>query len=165
MKKFAFIVMLHFIATLTYADTIVLKNGKKLDVEGTWEKDGKIMCVMYGSVVGIPKEDVLRVIHTEENNDNFTPQNKIEYKSYKKKKYTTQSSSRKTVLSRKGERETIESNCERKWGTNYRMVRYCIEKQTSAKSAVSYSPSNVIKSNCERKWGTDYRMVKYCIEK
>jgi len=62
MKKIAFIVMLHFIAALTYADTIVLKDGRKLNVEGTWEKDGKIMCVMYGSVVGFPKEDVLRVV-------------------------------------------------------------------------------------------------------
>ena len=48
------------------ADTIFLKNGMRIDVKETWEEDGQIKCVMFGAVVGYPKEDVERIV--KENN-------------------------------------------------------------------------------------------------
>jgi hypothetical protein len=61
---------------------------------------------------------------------------------------------------------TIKNECNKKWGTDYRMVKYCIEKQTDAKSAINSLPGLPSTKNvCREKWGTDYRMVKYCIEK
>ena len=32
----------------------------------------------------------------------------------------------------------IRERCERKWGTNYRMVRYCIDRQTEAARSLGY---------------------------
>lgn len=59
----------------------------------------------------------------------------------------------------------IMSKCKDKWGTDYRMVKYCVGKQTEAKRNVSSLPDNGIMSRCKNKWGTDYRMVKYCVDK
>lgn len=32
----------------------------------------------------------------------------------------------------------IRSHCEREWGTNYRMVKYCVDQQTKAANALGY---------------------------
>ena len=58
----------------------------------------------------------------------------------------------------------IESDCRAKWGTDYRMVKYCIEQQREAKNAVNARSHGIIGTNCRTKWRQDYRMVKYCIE-
>lgn len=43
------------------ADTIVLKNGKRIKVEQTWKEDGQIKCERFGSVIGYPESMVDRV--------------------------------------------------------------------------------------------------------
>ena len=32
----------------------------------------------------------------------------------------------------------IRSHCEREWGTNYRMIKYCVDQQTKAANALGY---------------------------
>lgn len=60
----------------------------------------------------------------------------------------------------------IKNNCSNKWGIDYSMVKYCIDKQTNAKNAIDLSYySYEIKNFCSNKWGTDYSMVKYCMDK
>ena len=59
----------------------------------------------------------------------------------------------------------IMDKCKIKWGTDYRMVKHCVSKQTEAKQRLHSLPNNEIMSACKVKWGTDYRMVKYCVEK
>lgn len=59
----------------------------------------------------------------------------------------------------------IMSDCQRKWGTDYKMVKYCANKQTEAHNSLSGLSDNVITRNCRSKWGTDYSMVKYCVDK
>lgn len=59
----------------------------------------------------------------------------------------------------------IMSDCQRKWGTDYNMVEYCVNKQTEAHNSLSGLSDNVITRNCRSKWGTDYSMVKYCVDK
>lgn len=44
------------------ADTIFLKNGTRIENVETWEQGGLIKCSRYGSVVGYPRRDVLRVV-------------------------------------------------------------------------------------------------------
>lgn len=59
----------------------------------------------------------------------------------------------------------IRSACNDKWGTNYRMVKFCIEQQSTAKSSINGIKSTpTIKGQCRDKWGTNYRMVKFCID-
>jgi len=58
----------------------------------------------------------------------------------------------------------IQSSCEQKWGSDYSMVKYCIDKQEDAKRKVS-ARSGAIRTRCEQKWGADYSMVEYCIDK
>lgn len=61
--------------------------------------------------------------------------------------------------------DTIKSNCIKKWDKDYRMIKYCYEKQVESYGIVSnFSPSGIL-SECKRKWGDDYRMIKYCYEK
>ncbi len=61
-------------------------------------------------------------------------------------------------------RSIIIQNCKKKWGTNYRMVKYCIKQQQQALNYVAaVSNGGIIKQQCQSKWGTNYRMVKYCI--
>ena len=59
----------------------------------------------------------------------------------------------------------IMSQCKDKWDTNYRMVKYCVNNQKTAKRNLSrQNISPTIKRQCEAKWGTNYRMVKYCVD-
>ncbi|MCF8721234.1 hypothetical protein [Nitrospina gracilis] len=64
--------------------------------------------------------------------------------------------------------ESIRKKCKDEWGTDYRMVEYCIKKQSAAKGAVDRNRNNVpkeIMNFCEGEWKDDHRMLKYCIEK
>lgn len=44
------------------ADTIFLRNGTRIENVETWEQGRLIKCSRYGSVVGYPRRDVLRVV-------------------------------------------------------------------------------------------------------
>jgi hypothetical protein len=44
-----------------WADTIVLKNGRTIRAEATWEQDGQVFYTRYGQTIGIPLKSVLRV--------------------------------------------------------------------------------------------------------
>ncbi|OQY59236.1 MAG: hypothetical protein B6245_07735 [Desulfobacteraceae bacterium 4572_88] len=46
------------------ADTIILKNGKKIETMVAWEDGEQIKCRMFGSVIGFSKENVERVEKT-----------------------------------------------------------------------------------------------------
>lgn len=61
----------------------------------------------------------------------------------------------------KATRGVIESDCKKKWGTNYEMVEYCIKNQRQAVNNLSRH-SGPILQECGRKWGTNYEMVEYC---
>lgn len=64
--------------------------------------------------------------------------------------------------------DSIRKKCRDEWGTDYRMVEYCIKKQTAAKGAVDRNRNNVpkeIMKFCEDEWRDDNRMLKYCIDK
>ena len=61
----------------------------------------------------------------------------------------------------------IESTCSRQWGTDYRMVKYCIKEQTKSRNSIKESHTyadSEIEAYCRGAWNTDYRMVKYCID-
>ena len=60
---------------------------------------------------------------------------------------------------------SIDKNCADKWGNDYRMVEYCIDKQTAAKNHLAgQNISTDIRHHCKDKWGNDYRMVEYCVD-
>ena len=63
--------------------------------------------------------------------------------------------------------EQIKTMCSEKWGTEYSMVKYCIDKEVSAARYVSKIQGDVPKEilgPCFKKWGIEMSMVKYCIE-
>jgi hypothetical protein len=49
------------ITDVTIADRLHLKNGKVIALGETWEEDGMIKGVRYGSVVGYPHEMILKI--------------------------------------------------------------------------------------------------------
>lgn len=66
MKKllffFAFTAFTWFFLPLNgFSDTVFLKEGTRWDVGKTWEEDGQIKFELYGSIVGFPKQNVLKV--------------------------------------------------------------------------------------------------------
>ena len=63
-------------------------------------------------------------------------------------------------------RDRISEGCGNKWGSNYEMVKYCIEKQRIAKRTIErIYASDSRTSGCEDKWGNNYEMILYCIQK
>lgn len=63
MKRiYLFVVIFALITSPVFADTIILKNGKRITVGQTWEEDKQIKCERFGSVIGYPKSMVERVI-------------------------------------------------------------------------------------------------------
>jgi ssDNA-binding Zn-finger/Zn-ribbon topoisomerase 1 len=62
--------------------------------------------------------------------------------------------------------EIIEENASEKWGDDYDMVRYEIDKQTEAYDWIINNAKYLnILENASEKWGDDYDMVKYEYEK
>ena len=58
----------------------------------------------------------------------------------------------------------VRDACERKWGVNHKMVRYCINKQVQAKLNIdSYDYNPGIKSFCTNKWNKNFSMLHYCL--
>jgi endonuclease YncB( thermonuclease family) len=59
----------------------------------------------------------------------------------------------------------IQARCSRKWGTDYEMVKYCVDNQTDAQNALKgMDIPPEIDAHCTSKWGSDYEMVKYCVD-
>ncbi|MCK5536071.1 MAG: hypothetical protein KAI79_04545 [Bacteroidales bacterium] len=87
------------------------------------------------------------------------------YKKYNCKRFINTDKPTKTYKAQNSYSSNIMSNCEGKWGTDYRMVKYCVDKQTKAFREIDNVPNGIIKQQCEEKWGVDYRMVKYCVDK
>jgi len=50
-----------FFPALGTADTIILKNGKSIEVKKVWEEDDLIKGEVFGSVIGYPKDQVERI--------------------------------------------------------------------------------------------------------
>jgi len=62
MKKLLFIITSLFIFPVcSFSDTIFFKDGTRLDVGRVWKEKDSYKCNLYGSIVGYPKETVLRV--------------------------------------------------------------------------------------------------------
>jgi endonuclease YncB( thermonuclease family) len=62
MKKLSLLFILTFLFSLTAgADTIILKNGKRITATSVWEEDDLVKCLRFGAVIGYLKENVQRV--------------------------------------------------------------------------------------------------------
>lgn len=59
------------------ADTIILKNGNRIDTDKVWEEDGEYRCNQYGGVIGFPKGAVLRVERQQGNGESPGAQDKL----------------------------------------------------------------------------------------
>ncbi|QTA86010.1 hypothetical protein [Desulfonema magnum] len=66
-KLFITILSLLLISSSGKADTIFLKNGRKIEAERVWKEDNQIKCDVYGAIVGYPKENVDRIELSETN--------------------------------------------------------------------------------------------------
>ena len=73
------------------ADTIFFKSGSRLDVKEAWEEDGQVKCVMFGSVVAYPKEDVERIVKEQYIEDHvpYSERNQVAMPLQKKEKRPT----------------------------------------------------------------------------
>ena len=54
---------------IAVADTIVLNNGRRIEVERAWEESGQIKGSVYGATIGYPKDQV-KSVERERNNQN-----------------------------------------------------------------------------------------------
>ena len=67
--------------------------------------------------------------------------------------------------------DKVKMACEAKWGTDYKMIQYCINKQTKAVSellkylAMKDDVVNDIVISCAEQWKEDYQMLHYCTKK
>lgn len=55
-----FAIMMAF-PTFTAGDTIILKDGRKIEGTTAWEDDGKVNCTIMGGTISFPKENVRRI--------------------------------------------------------------------------------------------------------
>lgn len=90
--------------------------------------------------------------------------NKLHEQPYKPVRNRRPASSSRNYARSSGPTSSIVTNCKQEWGTNYRMVDYCVKKQTGAHNRVSRMGGSILK-RCREEWGNNYRMVEYCVEK
>jgi len=63
----------------------------------------------------------------------------------------------------------LKERCQAKWGTNYRMQKFCRDQHLdAARSLTAMTIPNEILAQCARKWtdqfGVNMRMLKFCVE-
>ena len=54
-------ILYFFIVPGTYADTVILKNGRELNVENTWHEDNQLCFIFHGIKASIPRSKVLLI--------------------------------------------------------------------------------------------------------
>ena len=81
MKNFliSFVLSILLLPSFASADTIVLKNGRRIENVRVWREDGQIKCYRFGSLIGYLKENVQR-IEEEELNEKLNEANLFENK-------------------------------------------------------------------------------------
>jgi len=65
---------------------------------------------------------------------------------------------------------TIKDNCKAKWGTDFWMIKYCINEQIKSRDKfykwntknIDSTIFNTIREECVKKWGYDFWMRIYC---
>ena len=62
------IITLFFVLPTAFADTVVLKNGRELKVEKTWQEGDKIYCIFHGIKAVLPQNKISRI---ESNSDHL----------------------------------------------------------------------------------------------
>jgi hypothetical protein len=55
------VILIFFIVTPALADTVVLKNGRELKVEKTWQEGDQLCFIFHGMKAGIPQKKVIRI--------------------------------------------------------------------------------------------------------
>jgi len=135
---------------LTDADNILKRNALSLNVK------------KRGSHIGILSHKAKKL------EDEISVMNKnhaINLAKIERDRQKSRDDINRRIQELEGKGSGIMSKCKAKWGTDYRMVKYCVKKQTEARRNISSLPDNNIIRKCKAKWGTDYRMVKYCTNK
>jgi len=62
MKNFFILVVLSILFPLfASADTIILKNGMRIENVRAWEEDGQVKCYRFGSLIGYLKKNVQKI--------------------------------------------------------------------------------------------------------
>ena len=66
--------------------------------------------------------------------------------------------------------ESIKQFCKSKWNDDFRMLKYCMDQESAAKSWIDQNmdeketKDRQVLDRCRNKWATDFSMIKYCIE-
>ena len=71
-RKYLIIILCVLLPAYTIADTIILKNGKSIEVKKVWEENGLVKGEFLGSVIGYPKDQVER-IEFDKNDQDIKP--------------------------------------------------------------------------------------------
>jgi hypothetical protein len=67
MKRiFPAVLWLMLLPPLASADTIVLKHGRSIETDQTWEQKGNIFFYLHGLKMQVSKKEVLRIVQTKE---------------------------------------------------------------------------------------------------
>jgi hypothetical protein len=131
-----------------------LKNGRTMKCKNIKEQGSVVLCDADGLMLTIGRTTVDRIATAEGRLTKRSPQ--VGSRVGGSSRYSRGSSNSVGGSS-------IKVYCSNEWGTDYRMVEYCIKNQTEALSKLNRH-SGPIRNDCEKKWGADYRMVVYCIE-
>jgi hypothetical protein len=61
--RFSFIAFsaIFILASISIADTLILKNGRSIDSPKCWEAEDLIKCKLHGQTIGYPKNDVAEI--------------------------------------------------------------------------------------------------------
>jgi hypothetical protein len=65
--RISFIVLTLSFCNIAGADTIVLKNGRRIEVEKAWEDGGQVKGSVYGATIGYPKDQVKNIVREKKN--------------------------------------------------------------------------------------------------
>jgi hypothetical protein len=59
---------------IAFGDTIILKNGRRIEADIIWRENGMVKARLYGAELGYPESEVLKI---EGDGDGSTPRQKL----------------------------------------------------------------------------------------
>ncbi len=141
---------------MTEEKQISNKEVKKRLPKIAWVVIGLFVFVMMLVLLGGKEKEIEPITEKQETKTEEAVEEKI----------TDTKSEPKTETNRNEIIEIFKKNALAKWGDDYRMVQYEIEKQTEAYDwIIRYVKYDDILAKAKQKWGDDYGMVKYEYEK
>jgi len=168
---------------LGYCDTLILKNGRRINGGQAWVEGDQVKIIKFGGVVGFNKNEVAEIKRTEPskadvpstaNRQPYQAPTESEIKEFARNKYPNNQKMQRYIYNKqvaaynyiiKVRDIEVKKIAYRKYPYDYAMQKYTYDKQAAAKRYMGTVTGSDVYEFSKRKYPFDYSMQKYTYDK